>query len=91
MSVKSSATIIHAGEDVVKEHTTLNVDEAVVFSKILPHTPEAGDSYYIGDAYEKIPPSISQEWEIDTYDIHSLASSFRIPICIPVMLSVLPF
>jgi hypothetical protein len=32
---------------------------------ILPHTPEAVDSYSIGDIYDESPLAISQEWEID--------------------------
>ncbi|KAF2122743.1 hypothetical protein BDV96DRAFT_5507 [Lophiotrema nucula] len=32
-------------------------------SRALPHTPEAGDPYYIGDCYERSP--IANEWEIN--------------------------
>ena len=33
-------------------------------SRVLPHTPEAGDPYYIGDCYER--NSVPSEWEIDS-------------------------
>jgi hypothetical protein len=50
-----------------RKHTTVDVSEEVVYSKILPHTPEAGDPYYIGDAYNDNLHPICQEWETDMY------------------------
>lgn len=66
MSIENGATTIQAEENAAKEHTTLNVNEAVTFSNVHLHTTYAGDPYYIGDAYDKTPLNISQEWEIDT-------------------------
>jgi hypothetical protein len=65
MSTKNNATTVQAREDGVKGHTTVTIAEAVAYSKILPHTAEAGDPYYIGDAYDKIPLQVSHEWETD--------------------------
>jgi len=31
--------------------------------KIIPHTPEAGDPYFIGSCYER--SAVAQEWEIE--------------------------
>ncbi|KAF5662034.1 metal ion transmembrane transporter [Fusarium circinatum] len=43
----------------------IEVSQPVIYSKILPHTAEAGDPYYIGDAYAEYPLDISREWEIN--------------------------
>lgn len=43
----------------------IKVSESVIYSTILPHTAEAGDPYYIGDAYSEYPLDISREWEIN--------------------------
>lgn len=34
-------------------------------ANVTPHTPDAGDQYYIGDCYNRA--LVSQEWELDTY------------------------
>ncbi|KAG5762758.1 hypothetical protein H9Q72_009158 [Fusarium xylarioides] len=44
----------------------IEVSEPVIYSTILPHTAEAGDPYYIGDAYAEYPLDISREWEINS-------------------------
>ncbi|KAM0492522.1 hypothetical protein ACHAP8_009877 [Fusarium lateritium] len=49
----------------------IEVSGPVVYSKILPHSPEAGDPYYIGDAYSESP--VSREWEINTTETPYLA------------------
>jgi hypothetical protein len=42
----------------------VNVTDDQAPSKVIPHSPEAGDQYYIGDCYARAP--ISQEWEMNT-------------------------
>jgi hypothetical protein len=42
----------------------IEVQNTQAHSKITPHTPEAGDQYYIGDCYHRA--DIAQEWELDT-------------------------
>ncbi|SCV58197.1 uncharacterized protein FFB14_15498 [Fusarium fujikuroi] len=39
----------------------IEVSERVVYSTILPYTAEAGDPYYIGDAYSEYPLDISRD------------------------------
>lgn len=46
-------------------HEALDMVDKISYSKILPHTPEAGDPYYIGDAYQESSEILS-EWEADT-------------------------
>lgn len=60
------------------DHVTVDVPEAVVYSKILPHTARAGSPYYIGDAYEETPPPISQEWRTDRYGLILISSSHNL-------------
>lgn len=67
MSTTNGATILRSRTDTAKDRPTVNVAGGVVYSKIAPHTAAAGDPYYIGDAYDKIPLQISQEWETDLY------------------------
>ncbi|KAF5632728.1 metal ion transmembrane transporter [Fusarium sp. NRRL 52700] len=55
----------NTSEDV--HEAVIEVSEPVVYSKILPHTAEAGDPYYIGDAYAEYPLDISREWEITDF------------------------
>lgn len=43
----------------------VDIPEPVIYSTILPHTADAGDPYYIGDAYAEYPLDISREWEIN--------------------------
>lgn len=43
----------------------IEVSEPVIYSTIVPHTAEAGDPYYIGDAYSEYPLDISRGWEIN--------------------------
>ncbi|KAG4285112.1 hypothetical protein FPRO06_06372 [Fusarium proliferatum] len=51
----------------------IEVSEPVNYSTILPHTAEAGDPYYIGDAYSEYPLDISREWEINSTNAPYLA------------------
>lgn len=51
------------GQDSDSGSGVVEVTDDQAPSKIIPHTPEAGDQYYIGDCYTRAP--ISQEWEID--------------------------
>lgn len=44
--------------------SVVDIKENVPQSKIVLHTPEAGDQYEIGDCYERA--SISQEWDLGT-------------------------
>jgi hypothetical protein len=39
----------------------VEVSEETVYATILPHTPEAGDPYYISDAYNENLHPICQE------------------------------
>jgi hypothetical protein len=59
----SQPSVNPLGED-PEAHMALKT-QADRSDSILPHTPEAGDSYYIGDIYDDSPLAISQEWEID--------------------------
>ncbi|RGP63759.1 magnesium transport [Fusarium sporotrichioides] len=54
-------------------NAVIEVSEPIVYSKILPHTTEAGDPYYIGDMYAESPLDISREWEISTGNAPYLA------------------
>lgn len=66
---KKSDTVIQVEEDVMKRHVILDATEVATYSssRLLTAAPGSVDPYYIGDAYDRIPLRIAQEWEIDMY------------------------
>ncbi|KAF2727379.1 hypothetical protein EJ04DRAFT_479110 [Polyplosphaeria fusca] len=47
--------------------TIVNMGREAVPSRALPHTPEAGDPYYIGDCYDR--SDVPSEWEVDAREM----------------------
>jgi len=43
--------------------TIIDMSKDGVPARALPHTPEAGDPYYIGDCYDR--SDVPSQWEVD--------------------------